>query len=303
MTNRSPELGQLIEQHDSRLKNFIRAQIWNESDVEDIAQEIWTEVCEKYDYDPAKGTFLTWVKSRFAKYKIMQWQDRQKRRFKSLGSQEPREGEHEGPPDPAPVEPSDLLRRLESWLAIMRLLFHCGGYPHQQLAFALSRVIYGRGSDGKVRGDSQRFHEEHGGELLGRLPQTFYDLYRKQSGLRDDQLADLQESLKPLKMKLTLKVQILLEFDPHARSNVRKELLDQDAGGTCPRDYYEKHSGGYSVAIPDWSDKVKRRLGQFLGTGKDCCPRCKLRHVPPCEDPAKRDPPVLGFENPFCTDG
>ena len=313
---KSEAFGQLVEACNEALIGRIRRRLWDRNDAEDIAQEAWAAMwedihtpVEEGGYDPARGTPLhVYVYERFGKFLIRRRWGRATGPV--LGATDGAEGGPE-PTDyrePRPEEAAQLAEMVELKLAayseLLRLTFLCGGYPHQQLALAFSKLIYGTRSDRAVEGSPRRVDQEHGHEPMERLATSFWEAYEAASQITDPgTLEELGKHLQPVRLRLRLTVGELTRLD-RASSKHFADMLQRVVAATCLSDYYARRKGGYTTAIPDWCDKVERRLRQVLGLSRDTsqegvieavagtgehgearptvCNRCKLRHVPPC---------------------
>ena len=303
---------ELIKAWQNPLLYFIQKRVgpYN-SDVEDMAQEIWINVREglkkpnssiRYDY--RKGRFFTWVLSFFAKQVISKWlRDRNLRRQLIMFEHESRvqvaeksnhttmEYEDCTNPDPATAMENEEERRLRFKAFTLNLteVFRCGGYPHQLLAFAYSKLIYGKGSPRGIEGKPKIVDDECGWKNLFELSESFIEEY---AWLVDLSAYQIRDYLQPIRSRLFLTVRELFEKDQASYAQFeRTELADSLVADTCLKDYYSK--SGPSASISDWCIKVERRLRLVIGVDeKDRnCNRCKLRHVPPCshDDRITRD--------------
>ena len=286
---------------------------------ETVAQKVWVAVWqdiqtppEQGGFDPEKGSFQAFVRYRHALY-ILRREIAAKAKLRGRESSLERleeesgalgEPEDSAPPSPAlSLENQEYLRlRLAAFQGMFRVLFLCGGYPHQQLAVAFSKYIYGQHGD-RV----QRVHNQHGTTHLDRLVDDFVRACKKVSEIPGEPgLGKLKDHLSPLLLRLPLKVGKLMEMDKASREHFGK-LGRHLSGDTCLADYYAERKGGFTAAIPDWSYKVEKRVRQVLGVSDErpmdeslekaagmqgqenkttaACARCKLRHLPPCISP------------------
>jgi DNA-directed RNA polymerase specialized sigma24 family protein len=302
------------------LVGFTKAKIRSanrDEDAQDLAQEVWADVliaitltAAEGGYDPAKGRFYTYVINRFVIPKILQFNEREARRRRLQESLDERDEDQEPLqiPDPNKRNRPDwaitaefLWLRSRAFSELFRLVFLCGGYPHQQLVFGFSKHIYGRQSHRGIEGDPEGVDKKHGAALLSQLTDDYWTAYRKVSDLDPVERSRLQGFLSPLRMRLALEVGELVALSQTLYDNL-KRLHHRIVGTTCLRDYYTAR--GFGMAIPDWCDKVEKRVRAVLGldvdaTGEEIfdevveklldgpiepmgCGRCKLRHVSPC---------------------
>lgn len=311
---------QLVNAFQKPLVGFILTRSTaSQSDAEDIAQDVWCEVweqihrpAEENGYDPTKGRFYTFLINYFAMPKIKDWQRDKIRSHERTGMLETddRRGVRE-PAAPTQSSQPDVGLQVEehfrlanaAFLELLRLTFLCGGYPHQQLAFAYSKLIYGQPSPRGIEGAAEKVHHEHGAVPLDTLTSTFWEAYASASRLTAELLQRINHYLDPVRFRLPLKVAELVQLDSASRTQF-KRLLRKKVGQTRLRDYYAHHKGSFTAAIPDWSYKVEKRTREILGLKKGAsqnkvveeviqrrshgpiqprgCNRCKLRHVPPC---------------------
>lgn len=281
---------------------------------ETVAQKVWVAVWkdiqtppEEGGFDPGKGSFQAFVRYRHALYILRREiaaKAKLRGRERSLEQLEEEGGTLGEPEDSAPpssalsLENEEYLRlRLAAFREMFRILFLCGGYPHQQLALAFSKYLYGQHGD-RV----QRVHKQHGATHLDQLVRDFVSGCHMVSEMPGEAgLGKLENHLSPLLLRLPLKVGKLMEMDKASREHFGK-LGRRLAGDTCLADYYAERKGGFTTAIPDWCYKVEKRVRHMLGVSDDrpmeealeqaaemqegtrspACARCKLRHLPPC---------------------
>ena len=287
--------------------------------AEDIAQEVWCKAWEQIHrtpgengYDPAKGRFYTFLINYLAIPKVRDWKrNRSKSRERTgiFGTDdgqvlsEPAAPALSSQPDVS-LEVEEQLRLTNSaFLELLRLIFLCGGYPHQQFAFAYSKLIYGQPSRRSIEGASEKVHQEHGTTPFKALITAFWDAYKSVSQLDVETLQIVDCHLEPVRLRLPLEVGEILNFDNASKTRFEK-LLSEKAGKTCLNNYYADHKSGFTAAIPDWCYKVEKRIRAILGCEKDTssdevlgtimmqqknaavqpqsCNRCKIKHLPPC---------------------
>lgn len=290
-------------------------------DAEEVAHKVWVAVWEDIQtapeaggFDPEKGSFQSFVRYRHALYILRREvaaKVKQRGRETSLEQLEEEAGTFGEPEETAPPSPSlrleneEYLRlRLAAFREMFRILFLCGGYPHQQLAVAFSKYIHGQHGD-RV----QRVHTQHGTRHLDQLVGDFVRACHEVSEIPGELgLGELEDHMSPLLLRLPLSVGRLTEMDKASREHFHS-LSRQRSADTCLADYYAKRKGGFTVAIPDWCYKVEQRIRQVLGVdggqsmgetlkraaemregmGSPACTRCKLRHLPPCAPAAPDD--------------
>ncbi len=278
----------------------------NRKDAEELAQSVWLKVMEDIQkpsedggYDPEKGRFYTYITNRFAQYEVLKWCSREQ-----IQEEIDIQADSEQRPDVALLVKEK--RYLEACVhsKLFRLIFLCAGYPHQQLAFGYSRLIYGSKSKGgrMIEGDSKTVDSKHGAKPLKNLADSFWIDYQSLLAIGPEESDYFHESLIPLYTRLNLKIADLFELSS-SLMNQLSHLQSQYVRSTSLRDYYTDKRG-FDEAIPDWCNKVKSRVRAILGlksmTEPDedvyglvaslrgippessVCSRCKLRRVPPC---------------------
>jgi DNA-directed RNA polymerase specialized sigma24 family protein len=291
---------QLRFAHERKIKAYIRVQAdWGgDTEIEDLADKTWEKVHAKFispppaGFDPNQGSFYNWVTKCFARYVVIDHNCRGRKKACWSRRDSVDEDENEDPiqsiADTSSLAPADAARLFDAFGELMSVVFRCGGYPHQVLAFALSRVIYGRRSPNGMRGDSQRVHELHGSEPLEDLLVTFCNLYLSLTRVEGERRrAALGRLVEPTRLRFSQKARRLTCNDA-APIAANDGFASKTVGRTCLNEYCAEFSGGYEAAIPDWSDKVKTATRNALNNGTDACPRCKLRDMPPCDAPGGR---------------
>ena len=306
----------LVQSYHKPLLGFIRGKGVRESDCEDVAQEVWTRVWRKIGatpaeggYNPEKGGFYTWVAYCFARYRIRDCRARERAR-QVVAADDPRMEEPAQPPfDPTHEE--QLRRRLAAFAELLRVTFLCGGYPHEQLAFGFTKLIYGSRSRRAVEGLPRYVSRRHGAEPLDQLTRTFVDQYASVSEIDDAALAELLPAcIEPVRLRSALTVMRLIRPLPKHLHPIK----DECTGQTCLRQYYtgdpDAKGAGTTHPITHWCHRVSQKVRRVLGVDADAdpqemledvagrtgaaspngrvCRQCKLRSVPPCEQGARQ---------------
>jgi hypothetical protein len=283
--------------------------------VEEIASLIWEKVraslgqsAAQGGYDPSRGSFYTYVTKRIGRFIILQerrkdWRRRRREQPLAHPADEITE-ETTDTPDTEKPAPDELAAQLEEkrlWLdafvEVFRLTFLCGGYPHQQLAFGYSKLIYGRA----VQGSSKQVDQRHGAIKLQQLTDDFLADYQAQAGLDPEHFEALSRAIEPVRKRNACLIEDLVQLSPVLRDQL-ETCHGRLNGNLSLRDFYTRR--GFSCAIPDWCSKVEHRVRASLGleeTGRldDAlasmasrldegpiepagCSHCKLRNAPPC---------------------
>ena len=246
-------------------------------DAEDIKQKAWTRAIPilrldpaEGGYDPTRASFPHWFMEAFGKYCIKEWlKDRQRRPLPL--------------PPVVPAGPNkspDEDVRLEAFKHMFYCTFLCGGYPHEQLAFGLSQVIYGEQSNRGIEGNPQKVEECHADRPLRNLLAEFWEAFKaQQRDVADPQrLAFLDSCLNPVRQRLECRKSVLL------REHAAGPGYNQDplVGETCLRSYWNPGGRTFTETISDWCFRVKKRVREVVTKGPAACQHCKLRHAPPC---------------------
>jgi len=311
------ELNQLIKLHHTALAGFISCRISGDfSNAENIAQNVWIDVTVNWyknpsegGFDPIKGTFFNYVINRFAKFHI--------RRYRTARSQQPvlkslRENSENalqslieaGSSESAEenlirVSELDLVNKV--FLELFRITFLCGGYPHQQLAFAFSRHIYGTKSPRGIEGKPGKLESEFADTDLETLTHLYLRHYQRASDLPDKYFQLLKTHLQPLVLRSDTTLKELLRYSSRLLKQLG-EYSECKTGKTSISMYIS--SRGFKTSVSDWCDKLERRIKTVLGLKKKgnpedllkeevqsksslnilpgSCSRCKLRHLNPC---------------------
>jgi len=312
--------GKLVNAYNKMLIKHIQLRIENDSvKAEDIAQATWLRVLERIDrYDPNKGSFYNYVVKVFARKEIgLFWEEQKKINISSEQDNEIAEIQPSIEiidkrmlPDDIMLYKEYLRLQKQAYFRIFQLLFLCGGYPHQQLAFAYSKLIYGsqrasngiKGSariEGRIEGDSKSVDRKHGNTDLRNLTNSFLHDYSSLAGLGPREIQELNEYMLPVKTRLNVKVSSLFSLS-YVLLEQLQPLHDMDVGCTSISDYYTQKRGA-DKSIPDWCNKVIKSINAALGIDINTdmseyinmlscedkkrssnCSQCKLRHVAPC---------------------
>ena len=306
----------LLADCQDRLVGFFLARIMGGSreDAEDCVQEVLVQALETINtrptdggYDPCRGSYYTYLCNRFGRWKLREFNRKKIRDWTpiDLNGQKRLEESHESP---SPLNLMLLAEReklkAEGMTRLLRITFLCGGYPHQQLAFAFSKLIYGKPSNRTIEGSPSEVHEVHGNESLGSLADEFLTRYCTASGQKGRHFSDRVEvAVNPIYPRMAVTVGKLMSLDS-ASLKQQSVIIERRVKETCLQDYYERRKGGFKSAIPDWCYKLEERVRKILGlsclsTAMDdegeqdpieaICPEmrkatnsCKLRHLPPC---------------------
>ncbi|MBD3182119.1 hypothetical protein GF312_07495 [Candidatus Poribacteria bacterium] len=315
-------LVKLSEKYNEILFKYIIRQIktrtYNyEDDARNILHNTWIKVTDKINkYDPQRGTFGKYVYT-LAKNEIEDYFPQRKKepRYDSLDSAINKTSEFRRP-DIILLKKEELEMKKRAFMELFRILFLCGGYPHQQLAFAYSKLIYGKSKRRSKEKDSSRInggmigsHQEtdrkQGHKPLRSLADSFLKDYEPE--LDTKELEKLRNHLKPLYKRLNMRVNSLFADLPNKidLEEILNILGNNIVGTTCLRDYSKE--GQYTNSISDWCDKIVKSFEIYLNvkirekeeqprdvyeivdivktsaTNPRNCNKCKLRNIPPCD--------------------
>ena len=321
---RRQAFSKLTRLYHDRLVGFILIRISGDrEDAEDIAQDVWSRAweilcvsreCDKYD--PAKGSLYAWLINYLAIPKINDWRKGRGRTCEWAGTINNRHTEMADDPGSLLLFEEELSRINSAFCELFRLTFLCGGYPHQQLAFALMKHIYGKQSKRAIEGDARKVDAQYGNQVLGDVLVEYLAAYRRISQVDDERIfEDLFKHIEPVRDRLSLRVEKLI----HSLPSHLEELRGKEVELTCFRDYYIRQEQSGTHPLTYWCDRLQERIRSLLrledaisedavvreimdrkGSGgiklrPGSCSRCKLRHVPPCSEKGQKE--VGGLAN------
>jgi len=319
-------LAQLRERYQANLQGYLRGcGVRRGPDCDDVAQEVWLGVwqailkpAEAGGYDPAKGAFYTWMLNFVAQYRVKDWWEKQNRLHPTLGMLEEEDGQAgvEAVSEPDPLFGTDIDVRTAAFAELFRLFWQCGGYPHEQIAFTLAKLVHGGESTRGAEGSPQRVDKQYGAERLGALIDECWTRYGSVSGLAyPGESQNLRQHMDPVRIRLSLTAGALIRPLPHHMCDLKNKTTDC----TCLREYYPKklaeNQGKSTHPISYWCVRVEQKVRHVLGLPVDVsmnedemddamgslardvgewpidartCARCKLRFVSPCADRKKQ---------------
>lgn len=278
--------------YDKSVRGYLKLRTWRSpDDLEDMVQDVWLETLAKIgSYDSSRGSFYTFLTQCIASYILLRWNEVSRVQVVSMDDEtaecDVSDQISEGS-DPAEVlmERVELEARHDAFLLLSRLLFLCGGYPHQQLAFAFSKLIYSDSAKGQ--GNAAPVVDRHGVRELASLATDFLVSYSDVSGLSAREIGLISSCMTPLQERFGIPLEQLLSLDRDSTARYA-DILDLRVGDTALRHYYEKQSRKPAIVVADWSYGVQQRLRAVLDAGGDgsasrgACGKCKLRGVVPC---------------------
>lgn len=278
----------LRQHYRSSLRGYIISHVLrpiNGDDLDDLEQHIWLMVHNLIgEYDPEKGSFYTFVKNRVAKWEALHWNPSRKLTWLEDEEEDVRDAllmDAEGNPDYL-LDIESLERvRLDAFHLLIKILFLCGGYPHQQMSFAFLKLIYGTGS--KVQGSAAQVIDNHSDTMLCELAREFVVQYKQLSGLNDQEMLRCVESFVPFGKRLSLTVADLMSSDKTSKMQ-NQHIADVKVSRTALKDYYAEKSQKPTAAVSDWGYGVQKKIMSIIADvdASKSCNRCKLRYTHPC---------------------
>jgi hypothetical protein len=181
----------------------------------------------------------------------------------------------EGRPRDVPVEPDfepadgsgrspEARTRCEAMFVLLEVLFlPATGYPHPQLSFGFSKLIYGRPSSGGMYGDPTRTVREHEAAFLTQLTGDFAKAYADLVALTPADRARVQGALTPLRARLPTTVAEMVTGDRESELQCAG-FADRQVGETRLQDHFGAWKGDGVKAITNWSNRLKQRIERWL---------------------------------------
>ncbi|MDD5018465.1 MAG: hypothetical protein PHO15_10230 [Eubacteriales bacterium] len=296
----------------------VRIYGYQEADLEDLSQIIWLDVLKKtslpYEdggYDPKASAFYTYLTRRVAEYSIKQWFDRKKKGREFLvdiNDQAINALSDTDIPERVYELEEEMHLRVYAYQALFRLVFLCGGYPHQQLAFGFAKLVYGKQSNRALEGRILDFYNSNKTYPLSYLLNRFKKEYASASFFEQEELERIYLLLRPVEIRLELAVKELMQYDgislDYHGDIAAKLVKDTSIKEYCEKDGKEKSGKEISDTISNWCYRLKKRLKNIITVdsiddlseteilnGNQKCGYCNLKKIPPCSDifPAKSD--------------
>lgn len=237
------------------LFGYIRARSTQDADAENISQEVWEQIFVKKAicrYDPSRGTLYTFL-WRIAHSRLIDYYRKYKRLYwVQIIENEVSDGENKDYPDFVDTTTIagfriDSTEELSSAYKIaLENLFRNGGYPHQVIVFAFSKLV--------DHWKPQKIIDELSSLSLRQLCHKLYEDYILESNLPDEEIISCFTFVK---QKMDLLVGEVIT-DSVLRDKL-KPHLNKLVGETNLKDYYGKD---LSHSISDWCDKVRKRLAR-----------------------------------------
>ena len=178
----------------------------------------------------------------------------------------------DGRPREVPVPPKDSAGRTaeegassEAMFVLLEVVFLPDiGYPHQQLSFGFSKLIYGRPSKGGgMYGDPTQTVEKHAVVDFAVLTADFASAYAGLIVLTPADEARIQDALEPLRARLPATVAEMVRGDGESEEQCAG-FAGRPVGETRLEDYFAAWNGNGVTAVTNWSNRVKERVKRWL---------------------------------------
>lgn len=240
---------------------YLMARSTQEADAENISQQVWMQVLANKgicNYKSALGALYTFL-WRIAHSRLVDYYRKYKKFYwvqivenETPDKEEIRDGDTGKSQDyidlsslvDFQINPGDELN--SAYKILLESLFRNGGYPHQIIVFAFSKLV--------DHWKPQKIIAELSNISLRQLCQKLHQDYLAESNLPDEEMASVFLFLEQ-KMNLLLG-EVITDY---ALRDKLKSLLNKRVGDTVLKDYYGKDM---SHSISDWCDKVKKRLAR-----------------------------------------
>lgn len=288
-------LNELMDIFNPSLVGYIRKTVYCDySEAEDIAQATWTDLYEKVKnpqykelYSAEKGSFHTYLTNCIAIYKIRQYFRESRRRPLFFASDDEGGSELEQVADDENRQPYSLVEmkyslrlRINAYKEAFRLTFLCGGYPHQQLAFAFSKLVKGRQSPRGIEGNTAVVYGELRDIPLGTLTDMFWKAYLSASFFDERSAEPLAACLHPLRLRLGYVIGKLMELDAKSleyygaikEKKARDTRFSEYLGGVpnaAGKGSGAANTKDVSDLVSNWVYKVEKRIREILGVRKN----------------------------------
>jgi RNA polymerase sigma factor (sigma-70 family) len=242
--------------YERAIYGFVRVRLADDADAQDVAQDTWVQVWQKLPtYDPARASFVTFVKY-WASVLLLRTYDRRDRRrgvevlVRDLVRHTPDLADEAGVSDildrvSVQAEPSaEPEQLLAVYGELLRAMLASPSPPHQLLAFGFIKAL---------GWPPRRVAAELSDDQLDQIEAALEQAYRASSQLPDQQQ---QPSFDPLRQRLRLRFD---EAVPDRKTQATyPHLLERVVGDTLLRDYY---TGAEPTAdLTQWWYAVHRRV-------------------------------------------
>lgn len=237
---------------EAEVRRILAAQLRgkSDSDVDEAVQDVRIYVYDKLAiYDPVYP-FVVFVRG------LTRTIGKRHRSTRGSRHEVPLDSVREPADRPPAAEPSPLF------LEMLELFLREGGYPHQQVAFGFSVLVFGRVKKptagaatrkGEITGNPERVVDEVGPR---KLTQATHDLLLDIRVLAHVDADFLAQAATELHARLDLSVEDLFRGDGRSK-RVFSELLQRQVGETRLEEYFGRDP---RKSVSDWTHTVKVRV-------------------------------------------
>ncbi len=246
----------LYKAYQKAVLGYIKGQVENESDAEDICQETWIWLYKRInDYNSSKGRFYTFIIN-FAGLLLRRYFSRQKGYRQNItlftdshiSSLDMLDNLYKQQSDIFRTLQEDLLvlqeekaEKIKNYNLLMEITFREGGPPHQLIVFGFSELIFPleekiNDKSNRKSGYPHKVVEQLSNTILTELGNELEKRYIKYSGLPPNQVSDC---LKPLRNNLGKKVEEIVVGT--GKQDNLKIYLDEKIVDTLLKIYYGKN--------------------------------------------------------------
>jgi hypothetical protein len=268
-----------------------------EKHAKDIAEKVWGQLVEDINLSPERGGYNTFqFKKSFFNYITSTYIPDYKSNSKEVSLDEINfvEENLESLGNDLGYEKIeevyDLLKlKFNSLKELFKLVFLCGGYPHEQLAFGFSQLVYGKltatrnknalpkkpltsNSDSfkrqrGIEGKPAEVAKNHANTSLDKLKSDFWEAFvstsypDEQADFYKNELEILKGYLSPLEKRLNLTVDKLNDIVIIGSSEISAK--NRKISSTCLTDY-KKADRNLVSKISDWCIYVKETVYNII---------------------------------------
>ncbi|MHC4464278.1 MAG: RNA polymerase sigma factor [Planctomycetota bacterium] len=269
-------IGILFEQYRERLKRILLARGLDENDVEDILQDVSMILLKNFSFDPSRvnpiasndtNGVLPWLCT------IVHNERKRFLRKRANKKEVPLQPEESGCLKAAGFitdlseEREQLYLRWMAYQQLLRLLFLCGGYPHEQLAFGYIKVLFGKPSNRAIEGNPQQVEEKYGNKEIRQLIDLFQKKFHKKTAIDEPGFKKyLEHVLCPIRQRSELKVGVLIQpLEDHL-----KPIEGTVVKLTCLNQYYENTTKTHPFTY--WCARVSSNLRKVFDLPENTTP-------------------------------
>jgi hypothetical protein len=173
----------------------------------------------------------------------------------------------------------------EAMFLLMEMLFRPEtGYPHQQLGFAFSKLIYGAPSARGIQGDPTRLLTEKADTALDKLTEEFEEAYTAMLGAEGWQRDRIRRAVMPLKSRLGQTLEQTFCKDPASR-DIFAHLAAKHVSESTLNEYLAAWSKPAPEAVAEWCFRVRRNIVKGLSKMGLAGMTALLDHLKDDQDP------------------